>query len=724
MKADGPMKILTFSTLFPNAASPSHGVFVENRLSAWMKRSGAEARVVAPVPWFPSRLPVFGKYARFASAPPVERRNGVEVRHPRYFLPPKIGMDYAPAALSRVFEREARAIIASGYDFDLVDSHYLYPDGVAAARVAKAVGKPFMLTARGSDVTLIAAYPRQRLMILDAVRKADAVIAVAAALKEDLVRLGAPAEKIRVLRNGVDLDRFRPLDRGPIRARFGLAGKVVASVGSLIARKGHDIAVEAIAAIPDATLVVAGDGEEKARLQSQARRAGVGGRVRFLGEVAHEDLPAIYNAADALILASTREGWPNVLLEAMACGTPAVASDAGGNAEVVSEAVAGRIVAERSAAAFAAALIDVMAASDRSATRRFAERFSWDETSDALTAIAENTVSRRRAAASMRIEPAVRRPLASPKLIVTVDTEEIFDWRGFSRLDHKLARPADIDRFQSLCEEFGIRPIYFITYPVMADAENAGYFRRLAEEGRADLGLHLHQWVTPPLGGYEGEYYSWQCNLPPEIHAAKLASLAAAFERAFGMKPVAHRAGRYGVSLPSYREIAAAGVQFDFSPSAAFDFSEKGGPDFSGASNAPFRLSADGADIFVTPVCGALAMRGGRAFLKQPASPGILNERAAYARRMTAPFRLSCEQARLDELMSLTRSLEEAGTPILTFSLHSTTMTPGANAYAKDAAAVDAALALTRRYFEFFKNCFRGEFASLSDLAELYAPPN
>lgn len=717
------MRLLTFTTLYPNAAAPTHGVFVENRLDAFRRHSNAEIRVIAPVPWFPSALPVFGPYARHAAAPVTEERRGIEVRHPRYLLPPKVGMDYAPSALARVFEREARALIGEGWDFDVIDAHYLYPDGVAAVRVARALGKPVVLTARGSDVTLFPKYPRQRELILEAIRRADGVVSVAAALKDELVKLGAPAEKITVLRNGVDLQLFKPLERDQLRANLNLTGKVIASVGSLIERKGHDVVIRAIAAIPDATLLIAGDGEEEGRLKSLAKKLGVEARVRFLGRLAHEDLAEIYNAADALALASTREGWPNVLLEAMACGTPAVASDAGGNREVIRASDAGRI-AERTGEAFAAALRDVFSTTDRTATRRYAEAHSWDETSKGLSALFGAIMTRKEQRAAIRFKPILQVRPAKPKLIVTVDTEEIFDWNGFSPTEHRIARPADIDRFQSLCEEFGARPLYFITHPLMINAESAGYFRRLAEEGRADLGLHLHQWTTPPLGGYAGEYYSWQCNLPPEIHAAKLKSLGEAFERAFGFKALSHRAGRYGVSALAYREIAGAGIRFDFSPSASFNFASEGGPDFSGASNEPFEAVTDRGDVFVTPVCGALSMRGGRAFLKQPLTPGLDSEHAPYSRRMTAPFRLSPEQARFEELASLTKSLGEAGVAIFTFSLHSTSMTDGGNPYAPDAAAVDATLSLTRRYYDFFTNKFGGEFIGLSDLASLYPPQN
>jgi hypothetical protein len=306
-------------------------------------------------------------------------------------------------------------------------------------------------------------------------------------------------------------------------------------------------------------------------------------------------------------------------------------------------------------------------------------------------------------------------------LLFTVDTEEQFNWGGFSATDFTVNRPRGVERLQALCEEFGVRPLYFLTYPMLTDAENAGYFRTLAESGRADFGLHLHQWNTPPIGGYESAYYSWQGNLPAEAHAAKLQSLGEAFERALGFRAIAHRAGRYGVTPDAYREIAGAGIRYDFSPSASFDFSAHGGPDFSALSNDPFTVTTDMGAVHVTPVCGALALRGGRLFLKQAGEPGLTSRHRVYSRTLTAPFRLSCEQARLSELVSLTRSLEKAGTPILTFGLHSTSLTAGANPYAPDDAAVDASLALIRRYFQFFTKDFGGAPASLDDIAAFFS---
>ncbi|MCK5750181.1 MAG: glycosyltransferase, partial [Oricola sp.] len=204
------MRILVFSTLFPNAAAPAHGVFVENRLSAYLKKYKAEAKVIAPVPWFPFSHPAFGRYAAYARAPRIELRNGLEVFHPRFLVPPKLGMRFAPASLERCLVREARTLIEEGWDFDFIDAHYFYPDGAAAAAAARTLGKPFVVTARGTDINYLPSFEGSCRRILDAARRADAIIAVADALKTELTRLGAQSDKITVLRNGVDLQKFSP----------------------------------------------------------------------------------------------------------------------------------------------------------------------------------------------------------------------------------------------------------------------------------------------------------------------------------------------------------------------------------------------------------------------------------------------------------------------------------------------------------------------------------
>jgi glycosyltransferase involved in cell wall biosynthesis len=376
------MKVLTFSTLYPNAARPAHGIFVETRLRQLVASGQIQSTVVAPVPWFPFRHSAFGAYAAQARAPRAETRNGIEVLHPRFPLLPKVGMTLAPFLLYRaalpVVERMHRE-----RGFDLIDAHYFYPDGVAAAMLGRRLGVPVVITARGTDVNLIAQYRIPRRMIRWAAGQADAVIAVSQALKEKLAALGVERERIHVLRNGVDLELFHPENRDALRADLTLRGPTLLSVGNLLGFKGHGVVIEALSLLPQYELVIAGGGPDRAAFEALARQCGVSGRVRFVGSLSQQDLRRYYCAADALVLASSREGWPNVLLEAMACGTPVIATDVGGVPEIVTSMDAGIVVKERSAPALAGAVRALLTQPrERAATRRFAERFGWGATTN------------------------------------------------------------------------------------------------------------------------------------------------------------------------------------------------------------------------------------------------------------------------------------------------------------------------------------------------------
>jgi len=372
------LSVLTFTTLYPNAEMPNHGVFVENRLRQTVAHHDVRATVVAPVRFFPFTSTAFGSYARYARVPAVEERHGIAVHHPRYLLIPKIGMNVAPWFLYRAGLAACRRLGLNKQSVDVIDAHYFYPDGVAAAMLARELGIPFVVTARGTDLNVLPDFPFVRRQIVWAAQRASAAITVSGALKQKLLALGVDAQKSAVLRNGVDLELFKPMDRDAARRRLGLSGYTILSVGNLVALKGHELTIEALASLKDCTLLVAGGGPLRETLQARAVSLGVGDRVRLLGEVPHAQLAELYSAADAFVLMSEREGWANVLLESMACGTPAIATDVGGNAEIVTRAEAGALLGERSVPALIAAVHALRArAPDRAATRRYAEAFGW-----------------------------------------------------------------------------------------------------------------------------------------------------------------------------------------------------------------------------------------------------------------------------------------------------------------------------------------------------------
>ncbi|MDP2809128.1 MAG: glycosyltransferase family 4 protein [Rhodocyclaceae bacterium] len=379
-----PIRTLLFSTLYPSEARPIHGIFVETRLRELIKSGQVESKVVAPVPWFPLAGERFGEYGKFAATPRVECRDGIEVHHPRYFLPPRIGMNIAPHTLAMAALPVIRQLIHQGFDFDLIDAHYYYPDGVAAGIIARKLGKPFVVTARGTDLNLIPHYPRPRKLILDTAARAAASIGVCKALMDTLAELGGEPAKLHVFRNGVDPERFAPEPRPDARKRLGLPTdrRQLLSVGHLIERKGHHIAIEALPLLPDdIDLTIVGSGPDRAALESLAARLGVAARVRFAGQIPQTELKGWYSAADILLLCSSREGWANVLLEGMACGTPVVATDIWGTPEVVSTPDAGLLMRERSAPALTESILSLFTAyPTREAVRRHAEGFSWEQT--------------------------------------------------------------------------------------------------------------------------------------------------------------------------------------------------------------------------------------------------------------------------------------------------------------------------------------------------------
>jgi glycosyltransferase involved in cell wall biosynthesis len=373
------MRILTFSTLYPSAARPGHGIFVETRLRHLLASGKVESQVVAPVPWFPSRNPRFGEYAASARTPREESRHGIDVVHPRYLAIPRIGMSLAPFLLAAGACSAVKHALRSPED--ILDAHYFYPDGVAAAMMGRALKVPVVITARGTDVNLLPEYAIPRRMILWAASRAAAVVSVSAALKDALVRLGVDGGKISVLQNGVDTRMFHPVDRASRRARLGLSGTVLLMVGNLLALKGHEVVLRALCDFPDACLLIIGEGREEPNLKKLTGSLGLGERVRFLGAVPQEQLAEYYGAADALVLASSREGWPNVLLEAMACGTPVVSTRVGGTPEIVAAPEAGVLADERSPRGIGDALRRLLRSyPDRGLTRRYAERHSWAAT--------------------------------------------------------------------------------------------------------------------------------------------------------------------------------------------------------------------------------------------------------------------------------------------------------------------------------------------------------
>ena len=395
-----PLRILVFSTLYPSSVRPGHGVFVETRLRELLGSGQVQARVVAPVPWFPSSHPRFGARALMAATPKAETRHDIEVLHPRYLLPPRIGQNVAPFALALGAWATLRKLQREGFDFDLIDAHFYYPDGVAAAMLARWFNKPLVITARGSDLNAYGRDAWPRALMRRAAARANASVGVCQALVDVLRGWGVDPARLHVIGNGVDTQRFMPLPPAQARARLGLQGQpLLISVGHLVPVKGHDLSLQALARLaprwPGLRMCFVGEGPQRAALQAQAAALGIAEQVRFVGAVSNQDLATWYSAADAMLLSSRSEGWANVLLEAMACGTPVVATDVGGTSEVLASSVAGRLVAPHDPVAIADGLNALLAdLPDRDAVRTYAEGFGWQRTSNAQLQLFRDVLAR------------------------------------------------------------------------------------------------------------------------------------------------------------------------------------------------------------------------------------------------------------------------------------------------------------------------------------------
>ena len=270
------------------------------------------------------------------------------------------------------------------FAFDLIDAHYVYPDGFAAILLGKILKIPVVVSARGTDINVFPSFRLIRPLIRWTLEQAKGLIAVSSALKDRMVRLGAPADKIRVIPNGIDVERFEPIDRCEARRSLGIpiTGALIVSVGSLVPAKRHEVLIEAVAQlatqIPDLKAYIIGEGSLRSELEALRRRTHTEERVFLVGQKSNTDLYRWFSAADVSCLLSAREGWPNVVMESLACGTPVIATRVGGIPEIIISSELGILVAED-----LRSITDGIASAlsrkwDREALVRYARSRTWE----------------------------------------------------------------------------------------------------------------------------------------------------------------------------------------------------------------------------------------------------------------------------------------------------------------------------------------------------------
>lgn len=381
----GP-RIAVLSTLFPHPGAPVAGVFIRERM-AWVARE-LPVVVLAPTPWFPGQALLRRWRPGYRpDAPRHETQGPLTVYRPRFLALPGIGrsLDGVLMAIGclgtlRRLSRERRV--------ELIDAHFAYPDGFAASLLGRLLRVPVTITLRGTEPRLGATLLRGA-QIRSALMRARRVLAVSGSLRDWAISAGVDPARITVASNGVDTERFRPVDRRQARERLGLppTAPVLITVGGLTERKGFHRVIECLPTLlrrwPRLRYLIVGgasaEGDWRERLERQAAALGVAEAVTFLGVVAPEALHEPLSAADVFVLATRNEGCANVLLEAQACGLPVVTTDVGGNREIVAGPELGRVVPFGDRARLESALIEALVTSwDRDAIRCQALDRSWD----------------------------------------------------------------------------------------------------------------------------------------------------------------------------------------------------------------------------------------------------------------------------------------------------------------------------------------------------------
>ncbi|HEX8668284.1 MAG TPA: glycosyltransferase [Allosphingosinicella sp.] len=374
------LRVLAVSTRYPDAARPGLGGFVERQMRELARRPGFEVEIVAPIRR--SVIDLLNGGRALARVPAEEEWNGLRVHRPRFTTPPRLPR-WTPWTLARRLVPLARRV-RDRYPFDLVSAEFSWPEGPAAIAIGKAFGIPVSIKARGFEFILRADDPATHPPLLAAARAAAGLLAVGGDLRAIMAQHGVPAERIETHYPAVDMEMFRPRNRAEAKRALGISGPLLLTVGNLIPVKQQHLAIDALAHLEGAVLMMVGGGPEAAALRRRAAGVGVSGRVQMLGSVPQAVLPEIYAAADVTIHPSRIEGFANVRLESLACGTPLITTAVGDAARLIRSPSHGRLVPPEPFA-IARAVRDLLASPrDPWAVREAVRDFSWQRSTDQL----------------------------------------------------------------------------------------------------------------------------------------------------------------------------------------------------------------------------------------------------------------------------------------------------------------------------------------------------
>ena len=448
------MKVLVITNLFPNQKEPTRAQYNKQQFDELSK--SCELKVVAPIPYLQYSL---------NEVPKQEIIDGIEVYHPRYLVIPKILRSFYGVFFFFGIRKTIDEIYKR-YQFDIILSTWAYPDGFASALIAKIFKKPFFIKVHGTDVNSFTRYFFRRKMIMYAFKKAIKIIAVSADLKRKIVKLGIPQEKIEVIPNGINFELFRPIDKNLCREALDLPidKKIVLYVGNLEKVKGVDVLIDAMQYLDkDVYLVIAGDGRLKHTLKSKVKNLKLEENIVFVGSKPHQDMPFWINASDIFCLPSRNEGCPNVVLEALSCGTPVVATRVGGVPDIIESDEVGLLVEPASSDKLSAALKLALSKEwDRQSIREKAPQLNWKDNAKELMEKLGEALS-----CPKRREIGTKRKIIKA-IASAIIPKHVLAWRGISH-DKKIALTFDdgpnhefTPKVLDLLKKEGIKATFFL----------------------------------------------------------------------------------------------------------------------------------------------------------------------------------------------------------------------------------------------------------------------
>ncbi len=366
------MKILILTDKFPNAAQPGRTMDAKYRAQHLARL--CEVKVVAPVPYFPP-LRIFKKWYVFSQIPREEQIDSIEIFHPRYLFFPVVGRPihgfvYFMRVLPFLWRLKRR------FDFDLIDAQWTYPDGYAAVLLGRLFKVPVTIRTLGSDVHTFRDMTLIRRFVKYALMKCDKVFTVCEALKTLMVDMGIPSEKVRVLYNGINSRLFYPGRSTGERKRLVFAGWLTQNKGVLGL---SDAFAQLLQNNQNVELIYVGTGEVHKILQKKIESLGIADKARILGHRPHEEVAEQIRMSDLLILPSMNEGLPNVIIEALFCHVPVVASEVGGIPEATAYGKYGVLVKPGDPEALAAGIQKALDTKwDFSDVDKHLSQFSWE----------------------------------------------------------------------------------------------------------------------------------------------------------------------------------------------------------------------------------------------------------------------------------------------------------------------------------------------------------